>query len=179
MGSRPVKITPEDASSYPRNILKKPEAGPKLSQNERFWNHQQSQEQTVMKGKHFLVARPDPPLSWSLSFIHTHTHTHTHSHTHTHTHACMPMVGPFTLSFIQQVSNIHSLSGLGLETPALKQTDASSGADSTLLGKRSTWGRGRQDVPMSSEGDWGSGQVMTQVRDTTDRFHVQHFSSQE
>ena len=81
MGSRPVKITPEDASSYPRNILKKPEAGPKLSQNERFWNHQPSQEQTVMKGKHFLVARPDPPLSWSLSFIHTHTHTHTHSHT--------------------------------------------------------------------------------------------------
>ena len=56
---------------------------------------------------------------------------------------------------------------------------ASSGADSTLLGKGSTWGRGREDVPMNSEGDWGSGQVMTKVRNTTDHFHVQHFSSQE
>lgn len=91
----------------------------------------------------------------------------------------MPIEGPFTLSFIQQVSNIHNLSGLGLETPALNKTDASSGADSTLLGKGSTWGRGRQDVPMNSEGDWGSGQVMTKVRNTTDHFHVQHFSSQE
>ena len=89
------------------------------------------------------------------------------------------MVGTFTLSFIQQVSTIHNLSGLGLKTPALNKADASSGADSTLLGKGSTWGRGRQDVPMNSEGDWGSGQVTTPVRDTTDHFHVQHFSSQE
>ena len=121
-----------------------------------------------MKRKHFLRLA-QILFSLGLSFLHTHTHTHMH----------MPMEGPFTLSFIQQVSNIHNLSGLGLETPALNKTDASSGADSTLLGKGSTWGRGREDVPMNSEGDWGSGQVMTKVRNTTDHFHVQHFSSQE